>query len=119
MSLKKKIVISVSSIVFMNLILPLLFVRFASAEWGMGLCIILFFAGIPAAELCWGVLAGSDLKQLWWIPVAGAFSFPILFSLAVWGPVWELFTYSIFYALIGGAAMAVTHYTKQYKEKRK
>ena len=119
MTFRKKIVVSVSGIVFVNFLLPLLLVHLAPADWGMGLCIILFFAGIPAASLCWGIAAGSDIKKLWWIPITGAFSFPIFFSLAVWGAVWELFSYSLFYALIGGAAMAVTHYTKQYKERRK
>ena len=119
MKRRTKMIVAIGTILVTNLIVPLLIVRLAPAEWGMGLCILLFFAGIPVMEMYWGVLAGSELKKLWWIPVAGAFSFPILFSLAVWGPVWELFLYSIFYALIGGAAMAVAHYAKQYKEKHK
>ena len=42
------------------------------------------------------------------MPVALAVSFPLLFSLALFEMVWELYVYSVIYLLAGAFFMAVT-----------
>jgi len=117
MKQRKKTVIAVSAMLLTMLVIPLLMVRFAPADAGMALCFILFFAVIPVEDLLLGIMAGSDMRRLWWIPVAAALGFPALFSIAVQNWVWELFIYSAVYLGIGAGAMLITHFGKKYIKK--
>lgn len=119
MEKRTKITIGISAMLLTMLVIPLLAVKFAPADAGMALCFILFFAVIPLESMLMGILAGSDMPGLWWIPVVAAVAFPILFSIAVWDMVWELFWYSAIYLCIGGGSMLITHYGKRYMAKKK
>lgn len=119
MKRKTKALVSIGTILLTNLVLPRLFVWLAPADVGMALCFLLFFIGIPATDLFLGILAGSEMKKLWWIPVAAAVSFPFLFSLAMWELVMDLMVYAVFYLCIGVTAMVVTHFCRRYMENYK
>lgn len=110
-----KILICIGSMVLTMLILPLLIVAFAPAEAAMALCFLLFFAVFPAQTLCFGLVAGTDMRKLWWLPVVGSLGFPFLVSLAFREMIWDLFVYSGIYLSVSLLAMAVMHLGKKRK----
>lgn len=101
----KKTILCIASILIVMLILPVLFIHLVSGDSGMGLCFLLFFIVDPALCLVLGITAGTDIRKLWWIPLASSLAFPFLFSLAVTEMVWDLFFYSAIYFGIGVLAM--------------
>lgn len=103
----KIIVFFVSLLTFM-LIFPAAVIIFSPAHFVTGFIMLLFFAVYPVMSAVLGVLAGSDIKELWWMPIALAICFPLLFSLAIFEMVWELYIYSVIYLLAGVFFMAVT-----------
>ena len=119
MSLTKKILLAVFTIILVMLVFPVLAVNFAPGDAGLAICFILFFLVDPLAVILLSVMAGTDLRKLWWIPLAVSASFPLFFSVAVWGLVTELFIYSAIYLPIGVLAMLGTHYGIKYLKKKK
>ena len=110
-----KILICIGSMLFTMLILPTLFLAWAQAEVVMALCFLLFFAVFPAQTLCFGLVAGTDMRKLWWLPVVGSMCFPFLVSLAFREMIWDLFVYSGIYLSVSLLAMAVMHLGKKRK----
>ena len=119
MSLTKKILIAVSTIILVMLVFPVLAVNFAPGDAGLAICFILFFLIAPLAVFVLSIMAGTDLRKLWWIPLAAVAAFPLFFSVAVWEPVMELYIYSAIYLPIGVLAMLGTHYGIKYLKKKK
>lgn len=119
MKRRTKMIVSLGSMVLTMLVLPILIVAFAPADGAMGLFFMLFFAVYPAQIICFGMVAGTDLKHLWWLPVAGALGFPLLVSIAIGEMVLDLYVYSAIYLPISAVAMAGFHFGKKYKEKHK
>lgn len=107
MSLKKKCTISFLLCFVCYLLIPFLAVTFAGMA-GMSICFILFFAADPLVCAIVGVITGTQVKRLWWLPVTAAAAMPLCFSLCVRGFVSELFIYSGFYVIIGLIAMGIT-----------
>ena len=118
-SAKKKILIAISTLLVVMLVLPLLFVAFVPGEAAMAFCFILFFAVDPLAILALSIMAGTEIGDLWWIPLASAVSFPVFFSVAIWEPVVDLFVYSAVYLPAGVLAMLGTHFGIKYIKKKK
>lgn len=119
MSSTKKILIAVSTLLVVMLLLPVLAVNFAPADAGLAVAFLLFFVIDPLTVLALGVMAGTELRKLWWIPVVSVAVFPFFFSVAVWEPVMELFIYSAMYLPVGVLAMLGTHYGIKYLKKKK
>lgn len=119
MSLTKKILIAVSTIILVMLAFPVLAVNFAPDDAGLAFAFLLFFVINPLTVLALGIMAGTDLRKLWWIPLAASAAFPLFFSVAVWQPVMELYIYSAIYLPIGVLAMLGTHYGIKYLKKKK
>lgn len=113
MTVKKKILISVITVVTIFLILPVLVLNLAKAEIGLPLILILFFAINPIAEIFLGIIAGTDLQKLWWISVLATICFPLFFSLASLDFVLELFIYSAVYLVIGITTMLIVFFIKR------
>ena len=105
MNMIKKILIFLSGLSAVMLLLPILAVRFAPADFGMALCFILFFAVDPEFMIFTGVMAKSNIKKLWWLPILSALLSPLLFAVAVGEIVTDLFIYSAIYLLIGLISM--------------
>ena len=118
-SLTRKIVIAVSTLIVAMLILPILVVKLAPADFGMALCLILFFAVEPFVVMSLGVMAGTEIRKLWWIPVVSAAVFPLFFGVAVGELVVELFVYSAIYLCMGALAMLGTYYVVKRGKKKK
>ena len=100
MKIAYKIILFFASLFIFMLLAPFFAVRLP-ADYGMGVSMIFFFCVYPLYSLFLGVLSASDIKRLFWIPLAEAALFPLLFSLAVKGMVWELYVYSGIYAVLG------------------
>lgn len=98
MKLFYKIIVFFVSLVAMAFVLPYLLALLPSTS-GMTAMLILLFVVYPICSLGVGALAATDIKRLFWLPVAEAAIFPALFSLAMvtWIP--ELFVYSIVYII--------------------
>ena len=106
MKRRYKVLLFVILNIVATLLIPFLAVKLAPADAGMAICMILFFAVYPILSMLLGALATRDKKYFWWMPLAGAISFPLLFSLAMGGMVEELFVYSLIYAFLGYAVLA-------------
>lgn len=78
-----------------------------------GLWMFAFFIVYPVLSAALGILAGTDISRLFWIPLAIAALFPLLFSLAIGDFVADLYVYSAFYLPLGAITMAVTHFVKK------
>ncbi len=111
-----KLMIWFITAVFLLLGMPWLTVTFASMN-GMALCFILFFAVNPLFSTFSGILAGSDVKKLWILPIVTAG----LFILGVWmffdmgEPAFLL--YGSAYLVIGIIAMLIRRFIKKKKMK--
>lgn len=110
MSVKKKSCIAVVTILVVMFILPLLVVHIVSSDAGMALCFILFFAVNPLMVIALSVMAGTELRKLWWSPLLAAVLFPVFFGIVVRELVKDLFIYSALYLAVGLLAMIGTHF---------
>ena len=111
MRLLYKIFLFAVLLVLLSLVLPALFF-IASAWTGIVLIVILFFIVMPFFSAFVGGLAATDMKRLFWMPLAQAIVFPLLFSLAAKQFIWELYIYSLIYLLIGALAFVIVFVIK-------
>lgn len=86
---------------------------------GIGLWFVSFFAVNPILVIALSIMAGTDLRKLWRIPLAIAALFPLLFGIAIGEFVWDLYVYSAIYLPIGVLAMLGTHFGTKAVLKRK
>ena len=115
-----KIYISIATILIVMLALPLYAVHFAKGYDGMGLILLSVFICNPLELIFLGVIAGTNVKQLWWIPILALLLFPILFGIVVWDcEIATLYLYSIMYLFPGMIAMFATHFARKIKAKSK
>ncbi len=108
-----KIIASCSCIVFFMLLLPLIVIKFSNAYFDMGVAVLLFFAVYPIMSMALGMVAGTDIRRMWWIPLAEAAVFPFFFAVAIGEVVWDLYVYSALYIMWGGFFMGVTVFVKR------
>ena len=104
--------------VVLTLLIPFLANKLIPADRGMAVCMIMFFAIYPICSIILGVVISNDMKYLWWMPLVSAFVFPLLFSIAMSGMVWELYTYSGIYIFLGYAVAAFIFIIRKIKLER-
>ena len=114
-----KIVITVASLILFMMVLPWLAVEFGEGLAVTGLWMFAFFTVNPALVIGLSIMAGTELRKLWWIPVAISALFPLLFGVAIGEFVWDLYIYSAIYLPIGLLAMFGTHFGMKIAMKRK
>ena len=114
-----KIIITVASLVLFMMALPWLAIKFADGWAVTGLWMFAFFTVNPALVIGLSIMAGTELRKLWWIPVAISALFPLLFGVAIGEFVWDLYIYSAIYLPIGLLAMFGTHFGMKIAMKRK
>ena len=119
MKLKTKIWIMAVTVVMVVLVMPLVAVKLSPTWTGMGLFLLLLFVVNPIMMIVLGALAGPDLRKLWWTPLAIAAVFPLLFSVAIWDFVLDLYFYSAMYLPMGLIAMFLAYGIKKIAAKRK
>ena len=107
----KKIIILGLSMLFLAFGCPGLAIGFGG-DSGMAICFILFFAINPLFSILCGALAGTDIKGLWFMPIA----FALLFILGAW--IFFDFRESAFllygaaYLFIAALSMTVSYFIK-------
>lgn len=114
-----KIAIAIASLILFMMVLPWLAVKFGEGLAVTGLWMFAFFTVNPALVIVLSIMAGTELRRLWWIPLAIAALFPLLFSAAIGELVWDLYVYSAIYLPIGLFVMFGTHFGKKIVLKRK
>ena len=114
-----KIIITVASLILFMMILPWLAIKFADGWVVTGLWMFAFFTVNPALVIGLSIMAGTELRKLWWIPLAISALFPLLFGAAIGDFVWDLYVYSAIYLPIGLLAMLGTHFGMKIALKRK
>ncbi len=105
--IRKKLLWLAASAVVM-LALPWLAVTFVKGDAGMAVCFLLFFAVNPVFSGITGLLAGRDVKNFWFQPIASA----ALFLVGAWiffDPGETAFAiYGAVYLVLGIAAMLIS-----------
>ena len=113
-----KILLFFASHIALMLIAPLVAVKLVPADGGMAMCMLMFFVAYPIYSVALGFLISGDMRRLWWIPLVNSVSFPLLFSLAMFGMVWELYVYSAIYLFLGYAVAALLLIIKKIRFER-
>ena len=113
-----KSAVSLGTLLLFMLVLPWLATLSPDGLATTGLWMLAFFAVYPVLSAALGILAGTEISRLWWVPVATAALFPPLFSLAIGEFVADLYVYSAFYLPLGALAMTVTHFAKKSAKRR-
>ena len=98
MKLLYKIIAFFVLLVVMTLVLPYM-LSLLPSQSGMTAMLILLFAVYPIFSFGVGAFAATDIKRLFWMPVAEVAIFPGLFSLAMGTWIPELYVYSIVYII--------------------
>ena len=119
MKTKRKIAACSIAVLVCMLLLPIIAIRLIPGDSGMGASFLLFFLIDPLLVLALGITAGTDIKRLWWIPVAASLFFPFGFSIAILEMVWDLFFYTVIYLTVSVLAMLGTHVGIRSVQKRK
>lgn len=110
-----KIIITVASLILFMMVLPWLALQFGDGWAVTGLWMFAFFTVNPALVIGLSIMAGTEIRKLWWIPLAISALFPLLFGVAIGEFVWDLYVYSAFYLPIGLLAMLGTHFGMKRK----
>ncbi len=116
MKTKRKIIISLLSIVVIMFLLPLLCSTVMNSRSASGLVFLMLFCINPVFLIDIGITAGTELKKLWFLPVLTAFLFPFLFWLAIWDIETDILIYSAIYLVVGLLAMFITSVISKKKQ---
>lgn len=107
----KKLLICLGIFLLAIILCPLGFVLLSQiGAWeGIGFIFILNLLLYPIAFVGMGIVAGTDIKKLWFVPVAAS----ILYLPAMWlvlrSFVIEFTVYAVIYLIIAVVAMLITH----------
>ena len=116
----RKILLAVLAVILCMLALPLAVFRNIEGWDAMGYLILFFLVLYPVLAVALGILWGTDIKGLWWLPVGSAVLFPPFFWLAVAQVVWELYIYAAIYlglSVIAAVPTALIRYAVRMKGK--
>ena len=91
------------------LVLPVILLKFCVPEAAMSASMLLFFVLNPLNSLLIGLMSGTDIKRLFWLPILNAALFPLLFAIAIGEIVFDLYIYSAIYLAVGAVAMGAAH----------
>ena len=116
----KKILPAVAAMLLFLLILPALVLHNMRSLDAMGYMVLFLLVLYPTLSVGLGILAGTDPKKLWWLPVASALLFPPFFWLSIDGAVLELYLYSAIYlglSVLSAVPTALIRYVMVHKKK--
>lgn len=109
--MKTKIISTIIILMVTMLLIPLIIANCLETNIGIGWIFIFFFGINPIVSLGLGIIAGTDIRKLWWIPLLIAIVFPLLFGIIIKEIVWDLYIYSGIYlilSIIGMVAKAIS-----------
>ncbi len=100
------------------LLLPFAVARYASADSGMVLCMMLFLVLNPVYSVVLGINSARDISHMWSIPLFSA----IMFLAGAWlcfdiRESW-LILYASVYLAVGWIVMLVTHCVNAFRKKK-
>lgn len=106
----RAIIIWLAVTVAVLFVLPVCVARFASADAGMALCMILFLIVNPLYSAILGYHCGRNIRQMWSLPLISSISFLVgtwlFFNIReVWFSI-----YAATYLAIGWTAMGINKY---------
>lgn len=104
----KKLAVLIAALIAVLVILPYCVITFLGAWSGMGAMMLLLFLVNPAVSGGLGVIAGKDIKKLWWIPLAFAVLFMLCYWLVLFIVVLEFYVYAVAYWLLGSVVMLIS-----------
>lgn len=93
----KRILVAIPIILLCLFLLPYLAFRSATGWDELGYFIIFFFIVFPALAVFLGILAGTDIKKLWLLPVISAILCPPALWLSLGAIEWGLYLYAAIY----------------------
>lgn len=102
-------------------LLPFLALQSARGWDVLGYVVLFFFILYPALFIFLGILAGTNPKLLWWLPVGACVLMPPLFWLASGDMTPELYAYAPLYLALAFVAALPTALIRHYllfKKKR-
>ena len=109
MNFTKRIIMILALIIISMLVVPLILINTVKADAGLLVVLILFFCIYPVVSAFVGVIAGKDMKYLWYMPILVAVLFWILSSITYKSAF--PFVYSAVYLIISAICMLITHKT--------
>ncbi len=100
------------------LLLPFAVARFASADSGMVLCVMLFLVLNPVYSVVLGINCGKNISHMWSIPLFSA----IMFLAGAWlcfdtHEPWFIL-YASVYLAVGWIVMLVTHCVNAFRKRK-
>ena len=116
----KKILVAVAAILLCMLVLPLIILRSVEGWDAMGYLILFFLILYPVLAVSLGILAGTELQRLWWLPVGSALVFPPFSWISLDGVIWELYLYAAIYlglSAVSAVPTALIKYARALKRK--
>ena len=93
-------------------ILPVIAVKFISADAGMAVCFMLFFALNPATSCIIGIVSGRNVKKNWYLILIMPIFF-LAFSNVIFVVDSAFIIYSIIYLVLGVIFMGTTAFIKK------
>lgn len=107
---RRVIMIWLAATVAVMFALPFCVARFAPADAGMALCMMLFFIVNPLYSAILGYRCGSNVRQMWNLPLVSS----VAFLAGTWlffdiREVWFII-YATVYLIIGWMAMGISRY---------
>lgn len=113
--MKRKAIFSFMLIIFIMLIIPAC-IELLDPKNAMGMIIICFFAINPILSIVLGIIASTEIKKLWWIPIVSAVIFPLLFMIVIKDFVLDLYIYSSMYLILSFVAIGISLAIKKFKK---
>ena len=105
----KRILLAAGTILAVMLLLPLYVELFESPAGKEGWYFTMFLVIDPVCAGLLGILAGTDVKRLWFVPFLTALCFPLGFWLSVLQFDADLLVYTPIYLGVGLVAMLLSH----------
>ena len=115
MSKLKKTIAILEISLFTTLILPLLSVYVVKGDNGFAIALLTFFVFNPLAAIIIGIIAGFDIRSLFWAPLAFSLLFWI-FAMLIFDPAFPL-VYSAIYLVISLVSMMITLFVRKIKNR--
>lgn len=112
-----KVLIAVLLLAVVMAILP--WVAMQPLQIGIDFMFVCLFILNPLLSIILGLMSGTDLRKLWWLPFAMALVFPLLLGIVLGQIVVELYVYAAAYLLVGILAMLGMHLIRVLRSKRK
>jgi len=119
MSTKKRIALIAAILVVALLVIPFFVILCLPKDAGRGIPYILYFVICAIVSVALGIIAGKDIKNLFYTPIILSVLFPFCFAIVTGNMVWRMFLYSLLYLICTSVIMICAHFYTKHKEENK